>query len=111
MSSFVRIDLVQVDFVRMIMLVILQSGAYRAPALLETRRPALEARWEGTAIQGALLHELSAQNTLDGGPAKDSGFFDSFIVSAGDVLDECGAGVSRTCRSFGSSGLRLGAAG
>ena len=64
-------------------------GAYQVLALGNAEIRELEARREGTAIQGALFHELSAQNTLDGGPAKDSGFLDGFIVSAGDVLDEC----------------------
>src|SRR6476620_4145157 len=66
---------------------------------------------QGAAVQRPFLDELSAQNTLDGGTAKDSRFLDGFIVRAGDVLHEWRRFLRAPRRRLGPARLGLRAVG
>ena len=85
------------------------SGAECRGAAPVLGNPLLETGHQRASVQGAFFDQLSAQNTLDGGTAKDARFLDGFVVRAGDVLDVGrGAAAARAgafARPASASGL------
>lgn len=47
---------------------------------------------QGSTVQRTFFKQPSAQNTLDGGPAKHARFLDGFVIRARNVLDHGGRG-------------------